>query len=217
MKLVLDVSNNRTISLGRLRASGAVALIAKATEGTSFQDRTLGDHRTIARTAGKPFGSYLFLHPNSEGSEAGFYLRYARPRRGDIQPIIDAEVTNLGTAELAKRTQACAKALEAEGFRPLLYASSGIWTSLIAAEPALKRLRVWEAQYPSRAARWFPWFAKLRVRLQHGVTVVLWQWTDSYEVAGGRYDASALLCDVKSLQIPEAVNQIAGGGTARPA
>lgn len=202
MKLVLDVSNVNPINLATFRQSGSVALIAKATEGTSFQDKLLGQHRTVARDAGKPFGSYLFLHPNSTGSEAAFYLKYTRPRRGDLQPIIDAEVTNLGTAELAKRTESCARALEAEGYRPLLYASASIWREMVRVDPSLKRLRVWEADYPGRFTRWFTRLSALRIRLGTGVSVVLWQWTDSYAVGGRRYDASALLTDIGNLQIP---------------
>lgn len=201
MQLVLDVSNNDTIDIKTFRASGAVALVAKATEGTSFQDRTLGAHRVIAREAGKPFGSYLFLHPDSPGNEAGFYLKYARPRRGDIQPIIDAEATNLGTAELAKRTWSCARALAQEGYNPILYASASVWKEMFAAEPRLKVLRVWEAQYPGRFTRWFPSIAKLRIKLLHGVSVVMWQWTDSYAVNGRHYDASALLAPISTITI----------------
>ena len=209
MKLVLDVSNVNPIDTYTFARSGAVALIAKATEGTSFQDKKLGYHRIVARAASKPFGSYLFLHPNSSGSEALFYLKYARPKPGDIEPIIDAEVTNLGTDELARRTQSCARALEAEGYRPILYASAGIWKQLVAAQPSLKRLRVWEAQYPGRFARWFPRLATLRIRLRQGVSVVLWQWTDAYAIDGRHFDASALLADLDSLRIPTA-------GTAGP-
>lgn len=202
MKLVLDVSNVNPINLATFRSARAVALIAKATEGTSFQDRTLGEHRTVASMAGVPFGSYLFLHPDSAGSEAGFYLKYARPHRGDIQPIIDAEVTNLGIPELARRTQSCAVALEAEGYRPLLYASSSVWQEMIKADPSLKRLRVWEAQYPGRFTRWLPRLATLRIRLRHGVTVVLWQWTDAYAIGKRHFDASALLTDIDNIRIP---------------
>ena len=153
MKLVIDSSNNRPISRPQLHDSRAVALIAKATEGTSFRDLTLSDQRDAARAVRVPFGSYLFLHPNSTGSEAAYYLDYAKPHVGDIQPVIDAEVTNLGTAELARRTQSCAVALEHEGYEPLLYASASIWKELVAAEPRLKRLRVWEAAYPGRFTR----------------------------------------------------------------
>jgi GH25 family lysozyme M1 (1,4-beta-N-acetylmuramidase) len=200
-KIVLDVSNNRPITGADFRASGSVALIAKATEGGTFRDSTLSAHRTIARVARKPFGSYLFLHPDSSGSEAGLYLAYARPRKGDVQPIIDAEVTTIGTTELAKRTQRCARALEAKGYKPILYASSSIWKEMIQAVPSLKRLRVWEAQYPGRFSRWFPRLAKLRVRLGSGVTVVLWQFTDAYAVNGKSYDASVLLTDINNILI----------------
>lgn len=201
MKLVLDCSNNASIDYKTFVASGAVALIAKATEGTAFQDWTLKEHRAVARSAGKPFGSYLFLHPDSKGSEADFYLNYAKPKTGDLQPVIDAEVTNLGIPDLAKRAQSCARALESKGYRPILYASAGIWTGLIAAEPSLKRLRVWEAQYPGRFSRWFPKLAQMRIKLRHGVTVVMWQWTDSYQVGGRHFDASALLTNIDSIRI----------------
>jgi GH25 family lysozyme M1 (1,4-beta-N-acetylmuramidase) len=200
-KLVLDVSNNRPITERDFIASGSVALIAKATEGGTFTDRTLGTHRTVAKQAHKPFGSYLFLHPDSTGSEAGLYLAYARPRKGDIQPIIDAEVTNLGTDELAKRVERCARALEARGYKPILYASSSIWRGMVASDHRLKRLRVWEAQYPGRFTRWFPRLAGLRVRLGTGVSVVLWQFTDAYKVNGKSYDASVLLTNIKNILI----------------
>lgn len=201
MKLVLDTNDFHPARADDVRASGSVALINKATEGTSYQAKSLSPARLVARAVGIPFGSYLFLHPDSTGSEAAFYLDFAKPKRGDLQPIIDAEVTNQGTFSLAARVQRCALALEAKGYAPILYASSSVWTELLVGEPKLKRLRVWEAQYPGRFTRWFPKLATLRIRLRHGVSVVLWQWTDSYAVGGRRYDASALLTDVKNLLI----------------
>ena len=201
-KLVIDVSNVNTISASRLRSSGAVALICKATEGTSFKDLTLSAHREEAAAARVPFGSYVFLHPDSTGSEAAYYLDYAKPKPGDLQPIVDAEVTGLGAAALAKRALSCLHALELKGYKPLLYASSGIWQELILVEPRLKRYRVWEAQYPGRFTRWFPRLSKLRIRLQHGVSVVLWQWTDELDVAGRHYDASVLLTSLDKIRIP---------------
>jgi lysozyme len=201
MKLVLDVSNNAPIDLSTFNASGAVALIAKATEGSSFSDDTLNAHRTVARRANKPFGSYVFLRPTSKGSEAAFYLEHAKPATGDLQPIIDAEDTKLGIAALAARTQSCARALEHQGYKPLLYSSSSIWQALIAEQPALKRLRVWEAQYPGRFTRWFPSLAQKRIKLLHGVSVVMWQWTDAYAIGGRKFDASVLLADLDTITI----------------
>lgn len=212
MKLVIDSSNNRPITAAELHKSGAVALIAKATEGTGFRDKTLGDQRAAASACRVPFGSYLFLHPNSTGSEAAYYLDYARPRPGDLQPVIDAEVTNLGTDDLARRTQSCAIALEAEGYRPILYASAAIWKQLVKAEPRLKRLKVWEADYPGRFTRWFPRLSALRIALTRGVVVVLWQWTGAYAVGGANFDASALLVNLRSIRIPAKATAARGGG-----
>lgn len=219
MRLVIDSSNNRPINATELHDSGAVALIAKATEGTSFRDSTLENQRGVARAVRVPFGSYLFLHPNSRGSEAAFYLDYAKPKPGDIQPVIDAEVTNMGIAELARRSQSCAVALEHEGYRPILYASASIWKQLVQAEPKLKRLKVWEADYPGRFTRWFPRLSALRIALTRGVTVVLWQWTDAYAVGGAHFDASALLVNLGSIRIPAkvAAKAATGGGRASAA
>jgi len=53
MKLVLDVSNVNPINVTQFKQSGAVALIAKATEGASFQDKTLAHHRSVDAHGGR--------------------------------------------------------------------------------------------------------------------------------------------------------------------
>lgn len=202
MNLVLDVSNNDTITLKQLLDSKAEGLIAKATEGTTFDDKTLAAMRAIAKEAKIPFGSYLFLHANSTGSEAAAYLAWAKPAKGDIQPVIDAEVTDGDTpAKVAARINSCAKALEAKGYKPILYTYVSFWKQMVAVEPTLKRLRVWEADYPGAFTRWFPRLAKLRLKLGAGATVVMWQWTDKYADDGKSFDASRLFVDIDTLKI----------------
>lgn len=202
--IVLDVSNQRTVTLKQVRDSKCVALIAKATEGSSFRDKVLAVHRRIAKEAGIPFGSYLFVHPHSPGNEAEFYLHFAKPKPGDLQPIIDAEVQDGSTfLQVAARVDACAQRLEMHGYRPILYASTSFWKQLFAADPKLKRLRVWQAQYPGRFSKWWPWLAVYRTKLLHGVTVCLWQFTDAYLVDGQRFDASVLYGSLDALTIPE--------------
>lgn len=194
-RLALDVSNNNPITAAQVKASGAVVLICKATEGSDFQDKTLAEHRAIAKQLGIRFGSYVFLHAGSTGDEANYYLRYAKPKHDELV-IIDSEPggqDGKSIETMARRTHTCALELEQHGHRPILYASSSYWLQLVAVEPSLKRLRVWEAQYPGRFSRWLPRLSRLRTRLRHGVTVVMWQFTDSYVVGVRKYDASLVL------------------------
>lgn len=201
MRLALDVSNNNPIGLAELRRSGAELLIAKASEGSTFTDQTYHDHRTIAHGAGVRFGSYLYLHALAAGDEAALFLRDAQPLPGEVVAI-DAEQggqDGATVAAMARRASSCAAQLELVGLHPWLYASSSYWLQLAAEAPTLKRLPVWEAQYPRRLARWSPQLARLRVRLRHGATVVCWQWTDRYPVGDRRFDASRLFVPVAKL------------------
>lgn len=185
--LVLDVSNNRTIDTPTLKRSGAVALIAKATEGVSFVDATYPEHRRIAHGIGVPFGGYLYLHADSPGDQAAYFVQHAAPRKGDLQPVVDAE-TGMPRPE-GKRAFACLRELEQHGYRPLLYSSQSYLRAMIRDEPALTRYRIWEAA----VTRW-PW----RPHVGMGATVVLWQYTWTFM---GRYDASRLLVPLDSLRI----------------
>lgn len=201
MQLVIDSNNHHPITAAELKASGSVALISKGTEGTVYRDPTYAGQRAAAKHAGVPFGGYTYIHWNDPGEQFKFFLEYAAPKRGDVQPAVDAEDPKASIPELAKRSYACLTAFEANGYRPLLYASSSIWKAMIVVEPRLKRFRIWEAQYPGRFTRWFPAIARMRVRLGYGATVVLWQWTDGYRVGGATFDASRLFGKLQSILI----------------
>lgn len=201
MKLVIDTSNNNPISPAQLSYSKAVALIAKATEGTVFQDRTYEAQRAAAIAAGVRFGAFTYIHWNDPGQQYKFFLDYAKPRKGDIQPVVDAEDPKASIPELAKRAYECLEALEDSGYTPILYASASIWQSMIVVEPRLKRFRVWEADYPGKYTRWFPRLSVLRIALRHGVRVVMWQWTDKYSIGSRHFDASRLFVNAGSITI----------------
>jgi lysozyme len=196
-KIILDVSNNNPIALAQLKQAkakdGVVALICKATEGTTFEDATLSTHRKIAKTAGIPFGSYLFIHPDSTGSEAKYYLDYAKPKKGEIQPVIDCEVTDKTTyAAVGKRVHSCASALKKAGYNPILYTGPYFWLELVKAHPELKKLRLWEAQYPAHYSKFQTFILRLRIKL-NGAKTVMWQFTDAFAVDNKKYDASVLV------------------------
>lgn len=197
--IVLDTSNNDDITGPELKASGAVALIAKGTEGTGYKDPTYQSQVAAAQFAGIPHASYLFLHPASPGSEAQEFLDYVKPAAGHAV-FIDCEVTDgspMGT--VANRAQACADALTAAGMRPTLYSSYSFLKQLYALRPSLKGLPAWEAGYPSVIYRWFPALLSLRAKLRNGVSVDLWQFTPTYVVGSRKFDASILLVPVANV------------------
>ena len=204
-KIVLDTSNNNPITDALLKQSGAVALIAKASEGTSFSDQTLRSQRLAARRAGIPFGAYLFFHADKDPkAQIDLFLRDAALRPGDIQPVIDFEVTdNEPQSELALRIDAAVTQLEHHGYRPILYIPVWLLLQVLELKPSLaKRVRVWEPQYPRRVYRWLPGLYRLRIRIRHGVSVVLWQFTDSYRVGAVKgFDASVLLTSLAKIKI----------------
>lgn len=201
-RLVLDVNDWHPIAAQQLAGAGLAALVAKATQGDTFVARTLEQHRAAARACRVPFGSYLYLDVASRGNEAAHYLAAARPQRGDLQPIIDAEDLTQGVELLARRTVACASALAHHGYRPIGYGSASTILAMLAHGPDLRRLPWWEADYPGRFTSWSPGVARLRIRLAHRLTVVMWQWTDELRLGRSSYDASRLFVPVSRLLIP---------------
>lgn len=191
--IVLDTSNNNPITAAELKQSGAVGLIAKGTQGTGFKDAFLASQRAAAKAAGIPFAGYLFLEPTSPGSEAAYYIKYANPDPGETV-FVDCEVTDGSPMSLvAKRALSCCTALKAAGHPPALYSSYSFLKQLYALQPGLAKWPCWEAQYPGRVYQWLPSLLSLRAKLMNGVSVDLWQFTDTYRVGQKLFDASVLL------------------------
>lgn len=209
--LVLDTSNNNPITAALLKQSGACALIAKDSEGTGFVDGTYAAQRKAAAEAHIPFGAYLFLHPFSKGSEAKLFVASAKLKPHDIMPIIDVEVTDGGSyRDVAKRVHSCAGALAHEGLPAMVYSGSYFWNSVLAAAPELhlERLPMWEADYPGKFTRWFPGLARMRIKVGHGVSVKMWQWTDHYTVGTRYYDASRVFVPINDLLIKNNLHRL---------
>lgn len=202
-KLVVDISNANDPHAPEWAAIKAnpriVGVICKATEALGFLDKVYPGARRITAGLGRVFGGYLFLHADADGgAQAAAFLEYAKPKPGDIQPIIDSEEIGLRgrpIAEMARQTDAAARALEHAGFAPILYADTSFLASLVAAVPTLKRLRAWQAEYGPTLHR------------VPGVNDLLWQFTDRAIVGKGRFDESRLVVrDLNALRIPAGPN-----------
>src|SRR5581483_1839653 len=201
---MIDLSNNNGPgAASAISAPGVKAVEAKGTEGVAFRDPDYPVFRAAAARAHKPFGGYLFLHPDEGGAaQADYFLAWARPKPGDLQPVVDSET---GSPEgAAAQTLNALNELKARGYRPILYASSSYVAGLVAARPAIKAFRVWYAEYGPTLHR------------VAGTTAVAWQYTDAAGVKGLRVDGSRLLVGVAALTIPKPASQQVQHPAPRP-
>lgn len=185
----IDESNNNGARAAVAIAAPTVEVVdAKATEGVRFQDPDYPVFRAAARTHHKAFGGYLFLHPDlGGGAQADYFLAYARPQPGDIQPVVDSELGSPSAA--APATYAALRELVRHGYAPILYASSSYLARLVRADPRIKAFRVWQAEYGPT------------LHLVPGVHVVAWQFTYTAHVNGIPVDGTHLLVrDIRSLE-----------------
>ena len=96
---IIDVSNLNPVSdMQSVRGAGYVGVIAKATEGVTFDDSTFAYHYGAAQSTGLVRGSYHFARPANNGpiAEADHYVRYVQAHGGftnAFPPTLDLEVT----------------------------------------------------------------------------------------------------------------------------
>jgi GH25 family lysozyme M1 (1,4-beta-N-acetylmuramidase) len=178
---LVDLSNNNgPAAASAISAPGVKAVEAKGTEGLAFRDRDYPIFRVSAAKHRRAFGGYMFLHPGESGrAQARYFLAYAKPRPGDIEPVVDSETGSPSVA--ASATYAALHELALHGYRPILYASSSYLQGLVSADPRIKRYRAWQAEYGPVLHR------------VAGVTTVAWQFTDRARVLGFSVDGSHLL------------------------
>jgi lysozyme len=90
------------IDYAAAKRAGAKFLYHKATEGTSFVDVNYSRRRAEAKSAGLLFGAYHFARPTrvNAAAEARHFLAVAKPKPGDLIPVLDLETRGAGHAVL---------------------------------------------------------------------------------------------------------------------
>lgn len=80
---VIDISKWQAgIKLDQWAAAGGLAVIAKASEGTTIRDANYDDYRRQCDKLGLGFASYHFFRPKSPQDQADWYLDCATPDLG---------------------------------------------------------------------------------------------------------------------------------------
>ncbi len=188
----LDVSNwNGAINWSKVAGAGYSFAFGKATEGTTFTDKTYTTNRNGSESAGLVFGAYHFARPGGKSmsaavkgaiTQANHFLAVAAPQPGELPPVLDLETTGkLSKARLLTWTLAWLQQIYARtGVEPFLYTSPNFWKenlgdSTAAAEAGTE---LWIAHWTSASQPTVP------AQNWSGSGWTFWQWTNCASVPG---------------------------------
>ena len=188
----LDVSNFQgTINWGKVAKAGYRFVFGKATEGTTYNDKTYTKNRNGSEAAGLVFGGYHFARPAgatmaaataSAINQANHFLSIAGPQPGELPPVLDLEVTgSLPKQRLLAWTLAWLGQIDARtGVEPFLYTSPLFWKNHLgdSTAAAAAGTRLWIAHWTSSGKPAVP------AQNWNGGGWKFWQWTDCVAVPG---------------------------------
>lgn len=188
----LDVSNwNGSINWSKVVQAGYRFAFAKATEGTSYSDKTYTANRNGSEGAGLAFGAYHFARPTGNNlaaatvsaiKQANHFLAVAGPQPGELPPVLDLESTgNLPKQRLLAWTLAWVGQISARtGVDPFVYTSPLFWKGNLgdSTAPAAAGTGLWIAHWTSKGSPVVP------ARNWNGDGWKFWQWSNCVSVPG---------------------------------
>jgi lysozyme len=193
-KAGIDVSHwNRVTSWTSVAAAGYSYVFVKATDGTAGRDASYGRYRAGASATGLRVGAYHFARPGGQSrparladarAEADHFAAVAKPRAGDLLPVLDLEKTG-GLAPPALISWTSAWLQEAERrlhVKPVIYSSPRFWKVAMANTTVFGTHGhgLWLARWTRASAPQVPGFNWA------GYGWTFWQWTSCGHVAGIR-------------------------------
>ena len=175
LDVIIDISHHNTISdWSKIKQSGILGVIHKATQGTTFVDEKYHECRQQALAQNLLFGAYHFGECGDPQAQAQHFLDTVQPEPSDLL-VLDFEPCSatmaLQDAELFVRI-----VVEATGRLPGLYSGQSFLTDccLGITQTVLQGCFLWIARYsmqmPVVPPLWETWS--------------LWQYTDSGMVPG---------------------------------
>jgi GH25 family lysozyme M1 (1,4-beta-N-acetylmuramidase) len=188
----LDVSNFQgTINWAKVSKAGYKFAFGKATEGTSYNDKTYTTNRNGSEAAGLVFGAYHFARPAGKNfaaatasaiRQANHLLAVAQPQPGELPPVLDLEKTgNLSEPRLLGWTLAWLDQIYARtGVEPFVYTSPLFWKGSLddSTAPAAGGTGLWVAHWTSKTKPTVP------AQNWDGNSWRFWQWTNCISVPG---------------------------------
>jgi GH25 family lysozyme M1 (1,4-beta-N-acetylmuramidase) len=183
----IDVSHwQEAIDFSKVVSSGVSFVIAKATEGRTFEDPMYATYKADASANGLAFTAYHFAKPdatpNDAVTEADHFVDVAQLGPGNLIPVLDLERTGgLTQTELIQWILGwLGRVTERLGVRPMVYTSPNGWanrtgdtTAVVDAGYTVLWVAHWGVATPTvPSAGW------------GGYGWTFWQWTNCAAVPG---------------------------------
>ena len=188
--LVTDLSDwNDHINCSHLIAAGVGGAIVKISEGRSLT-QLHGKHIAGAEARGLPWGVYCYTHAQTTARaeeeaavviEALDALGYGAPPLGIWFDVEASEVIGQDREDVTAICSAFISECNAAGYSAGIYASLSTITDYMNLDDLADYVPVWIAQYAG-ACDFHDYFPS---RILAG-----WQYTDSFEIDGRKYDLS---------------------------
>lgn len=197
----IDISNwQRGIDLSKVPCN---FVIAKATEGIGYVDKSCDGFIQQAIKLGKPFGFYHFARPTANNDairEADYFYNNCKGYFGKGVPILDWEAENKHNVTYAKKW--LDRVYQLSGVKPVIYMSESVvnaydWSSVANADYGL-----WVAKYRDNNPDYNYNMANAgsRPRVKWWKFYCMWQWTSSGRLNGysGNLDCNVFYGDVST-------------------
>lgn len=194
----IDISNwQRGIDLSKVPCD---FVIAKATEGIGYVDKSCDGFIQQAIKLGKPFGFYHFARPTANNDairEADYFYNNCKGYFGKGIPILDWEAENKHNVAYAKTW--LDRVYQLSGVKPVIYMSESVvnaydWSSVANADYGL-----WVAKYRDNNPDYNYNMANAgsRPRVKWWKFYCMWQWTSSGRLNGynGNLDCNVFYGD----------------------
>lgn len=197
----IDISNwQRGIDLSKVPCD---FVIAKATEGIGYVDKSCDGFIQQALKLGKKIGFYHFARPTANNDpirEADFFYENCKGYFGKAIPILDWEAENKHNVGWAKKW--LDRVYQRSGVKPVIYMSESVvnsydWSSVANADYGL-----WVAKYRDNNPDYNYNMANAgtRPRVRWWKFYCMWQWTSSGRLNGynGNLDCNVFYGDGKT-------------------
>jgi GH25 family lysozyme M1 (1,4-beta-N-acetylmuramidase) len=183
----IDVSHhNGHPNWAQVKADGIKFVIAKVTEGTTFQDPYYLENKQEVEALGMAFTGYHFAQPDTAAgsavAQADFFVASAQLTGKDLVPVLDLEVSNgLGARKLKQWAKDWLSEVHAKlGVKATIYTTASFWQSSLGNTHwfADNGYRLWIAHWTDAAQPTMP------ASNWGGKSWTLWQYDNMGTVAG---------------------------------